>query len=865
LCIVEVELNCTAVFQGTPIECEEIPAEENFVCTCPDCVRELLFVYTGAPCNGLPTCTDTATNPFTAGIRITNAAVPTEVLISGEYNIGDTVAILPASGQSCIPDRLAVSILVPTTTVTQTFEIDSSCDGGRELILLENYASFESVGYSCDTSDTHNCFLDVLFEVEVCNLGFGEETIYDLDFVLNGTLEDLTVGVPPEDLVLLSNECYIATVDEVVERCAEREYVANATVNATNPLTGPTCEDEAELSFGFTTEPLAPTPLPRYAKKRFIRRSVSGRRCVASMYRFHNFHLALFPISTCSPMPSPAPSPAPTSGCDIDVTLNGCFNTTPQGDNNCNGRPIEMTFRYNGGDCSQSDNLQDRQNFDCFDVEPQDGGNGPPPIGAGVESLVTVTQLGVEDTVYFSGLVPVGGFFELNGDRVFDKLAADMNFSVYDPAIGQTFAGLQQTVFVHLSCSQPLFLKDRFGAHQVVQFIEDDGRNVSCFQETQTGNLVVSLNASTIDEPVELNEMVVISNIQDEPINYTSEVAGVILEPGGPGIELPPINVSVDLTDRVRYTFFTTVIGTAVNSGVTCNGFDFTECIAGVALPPFFPTLAPTPSPTITPFPTPDPNTTTCIIRGSIDCLVTTPFGLSCDTIKAPSSPRCTTGSEMELLVFQYTGAGLTSPPDQVWIEVTDCETTAFFQGTVNLGDNITINSRGNFLCDSIEIVIETVVLDLDIDDAENEGELLEEASYLVSCVAPEIDPISWTLNADYGALRLIQYNSDLDGIQSATATLFLNYAVTNIGAFNTIVESALLVSPFSTTNPSQIAPTPFELPKRVRLPISNQTATIDLLAASGTTLEFTLDVSATSATTAGLPCDDFQNYSIAL
>ncbi len=206
---------------------------------------------------------DTATNPFTAGIRVTNPAVPTEVLIAGEYNIGDTVTIVPATGQSCIPDRLAVTISVPMSTVTQTFEIDSSCDGGRELILLEEYASFESVGYSCDATDQHNCLLDVLYEVEVCNLGPGEETIYELDFVLNGTLEDLTVGVPPEDLMLLTNECYATTIEKLVERCAEREYIANATANATNPFTGPTCEDFDELMFSFTVQPLAPTPLPR--------------------------------------------------------------------------------------------------------------------------------------------------------------------------------------------------------------------------------------------------------------------------------------------------------------------------------------------------------------------------------------------------------------------------------------------------------------------------------------------------------------------------------------------------------------------------------------------------------------------------
>lgn len=590
--------------------------------------------------------------------------------------------------------------------------------------------------------------------------------------------------------------------------------------------------------------------------------------------RFHSVVFLCYVLKTndnpifrrlSSPVPSPAPSPVPTSRCEIDVTLDGCFNFTPIGDNNCQGRPIQMTFRYNGGDCSQSDNLQDRQNFDCFDI--LDPGAGPPPLSAGAESLVSITRLNGNE-VYFEGIVPIGGLFVLNADGLFDKLAADMNFTIYDPEIGKNFAGMQQTVFVHLSCSQPLFLKDRFGASQVVQWIEDDGRNVSCFQDTQTGSLIVELNASTIDEPIELEQMTVIVNVFDQPINYTDDVAGIILEPGGEAIELPPINITVDLTERVRYTFFTTVIGRAVSSGVQCNGFDFTECIAGVALPPIFPTLAPTPSPTVTPFPTPNPENTTCTVRAAVECTVLEPFGLTCDTLTAPTNPRCTTGAEISLLVFQYTGisGGVTIPggPDgEVYIEITDCETTAFFQGSAFPGDNITVNSRGNFLCETLEIIIQEP--DFDEDEETNIGATIEELSLPTACLTPEQDPAGWTLGTSYGPMKLLQYNSDLDRIQAITATLFMNYAVDNIGRLNAIIESASLVSPFSATNPSEIVPTPFELRRQSRISIENQTALIDLLDSSGTTYEFELFINATSDTAFELPCDNRANFSFTL
>jgi hypothetical protein len=548
------------------------------------------------------------------------------------------------------------------------------------------------------------------------------------------------------------------------------------------------------------------------------------------------------------------------------------LNVTLAADNNCQGRPVQLTFRYNGGDCSQSDNLQDRQKFDCFDILPPLGA-GPPPTQAGVESYVLATTLGGED-VYFEGFVEVGKLFTLNEDFFFDKLSADMNVTFYDPA-GSTDpativqgANIMQTEFIHLSCSQPLFLKDRFGAGQVVQWIEDDGRNVSCFQETVTGDLVVSLDAENQDQPVRLLEMVIVSNVADEPINKTEEVNGQILEPGGDAIILSPINVTVDLTERVRYTFFTTIIGETLDGNQMCNGFDFYECIAGIALPPFFPTLAPTPSPTVTPFPTPDPNTTTCEIRSIVECLVTEPFiEGGCEFLTAPTTLTCTAGSDISLLKFEYTGANCDGSAfctdsnggpssvgaEQVYIEITDCETTAFFQGTVDLGDTVTVNSRGFFLCDTIEVSIQTV--NFDEGEEENNGEVLQ--SLVLSTECP-----FFTLNEDYGALKLTQFRTSIDGTQAIAAELFINYAVDNIGQFDATIQSGQIESPFES---GPVPGVPLVIPKRTRETLESQTATIDLLGQGGTVLTFSQTLNAVSDTQFMLPCDDFTNITITL
>jgi len=79
------------------------------------------------------------------------------------------------------------------------------------------------------------------------------------------------------------------------------------------------------------------------------------------------------------------------------------------------------------------------------------------------------------DTVFFAGTVPVGEKYTLNAGRVFDKLAAEMTLTIYDEEGGN----LLQVVNVHLSCSQPLILFDKYGASEVTQWVETNGRVVS--------------------------------------------------------------------------------------------------------------------------------------------------------------------------------------------------------------------------------------------------------------------------------------------------------------------------------------------------------------------------------------------------
>lgn len=262
-------MNCTTTGVGgfPVIPCEEIPSETELVCDCPECVRELQFTYNGSPCEppfaASGRCVDFTPTPFVADILCTSADDPADVVVTGQFQKGETVTIGAPTG-ACVPDTLVCSIASPEGLLSQTFEVDSSCDGGRGLILLNNYGAFTSIGYSCDVTEQRNCITEVIYELEVCNQGSQPEIIYDWNFILNGTVTDLVGGI--EDNTLLTGECLEATITEFVNRCAEMEYCANSTANATNPTTGvpfPPCDDFEEIKFSFNTFTLPPTSMPR--------------------------------------------------------------------------------------------------------------------------------------------------------------------------------------------------------------------------------------------------------------------------------------------------------------------------------------------------------------------------------------------------------------------------------------------------------------------------------------------------------------------------------------------------------------------------------------------------------------------------
>ena len=88
------------------------------------------------------------------------------------------------------------------------------------------------------------------------------------------------------------------------------------------------------------------------------------------------------------------------------------------------------------------------------------------------------------------------------------------------------------------------------------------------------------------------------------------------------------------------------------------------------------------------------------------------------------------------------------------------------------------MNSRGNFLCNKISISISTFDFDFDEENKENNKESFQYLELPSNCIS-EISWEYWVLS-DYGALKLVQYESDIDGLQSTYAVVSMRYAIEN-------------------------------------------------------------------------------------
>ena len=244
-----------------------------------------------------------------------------------------------------------------------------------------------------------------------------------------------------------------------------------------------------------------------------------------------------------------------------------------------------MGFLYNGGDCSNSWNVQEAEGkFFCNDF-----GEGP-PTELGARSFIVVTDLEGE-TIFHSDYVSVGSLFTLSDGG--DEFPANQLITIYKTNNTEDSDGVLQLVQYHSSCSSNLFLKDRFGASQLVLWVNEDQGTVSCFAN-QTFNLDITIPIDIVGGPATVTGLTVASNVDPYFFNLTEKIFGT--EAGAGEIIETSIAIPIDLSEKRTYTLLITL--TAVTtSGEQCTATELTGFVAGYPLPPVFPTFSPTQSP----------------------------------------------------------------------------------------------------------------------------------------------------------------------------------------------------------------------------------------------------------------------------
>ena len=82
-----------------------------------------------------------------------------------------------------------------------------------------------------------------------------------------------------------------------------------------------------------------------------------------------------------------------------------------------------LTFRFNGGDCLDSNNIQDPRVFTCEDFF-----GGPPAADdVGAEAYMQITDIKGEGIVYFDGVIAVGEVFNITNNLPNTVIIANVN------------------------------------------------------------------------------------------------------------------------------------------------------------------------------------------------------------------------------------------------------------------------------------------------------------------------------------------------------------------------------------------------------------------------------------------------------
>lgn len=492
----------------------------------------------------------------------------------------------------------------------------------------------------------------------------------------------------------------------------------------------------------------------------------------------------------------------------------------------CEGRPYSMTMLLTGGDCSQSLTPQLGQpGFSCFDI----AANG---VAASDGTVVFVVVSSVKDpsVVYTQQYVSVGSTFQVDDSS--QIALSDQKITIYSSDQLEPSTQLQ-TITYQSSCSQNLFLKDRFGAVQVVGWVNDGQGVVSSY-----ANVTFDVSASIVDTSV--SDLLVTSFTAETSFgtfDFTDEFSGQSLAWGSS--ILASFDATIDLTSYRRYNVLSEVTGQNSNGQVFSGAASYEFATGPVTSA--IPSLAPVIGGSMP--------LTACSLSASIECSLTNDPSRTCKTLVPPAISKCS-GGKVKQLQFLYNAQSCTASnttatdfecsdvnggpiSSQVYITITDeAGQSSYFTGIVEPGIIFATTSDAE-LTDKIKV---------DIASLENgePGDLLQTFLLSSSCAGEENDV---SLLTQYGSLQLTAFESPESGFQAAIEVISQVFVVTNDGDDAVSLSWANITSTlFGTT--SLISPPGLLLSSGESITFPFETTPLNLYASAGRPISSTFDVS---------------------
>ena len=240
----------------------------------------------------------------------------------------------------------------------------------------------------------------------------------------------------------------------------------------------------------------------------------------------------------------------------------------------CTQRPTSLTYRYSGGDCSESSNMLPADTFPCIDE------NGSPTTLESHGYVVVTDSLNDDEIIYHRSFLLPGDEFTI--EQIDDTPLPDlMTITIYSPLNGMTT--VLQTNFIDISCNNAnaMFLNSHFGAMQLISYTNEeqgvvDSTVTATLVYTATGETAILTDLTSITNAV--------NQFEDGFINLSDDVVtGMELNANDENIfsndsnddDLAVIELTVDLSQSSKPVTIYTIAQAQSPMGYECRGVHF--------------------------------------------------------------------------------------------------------------------------------------------------------------------------------------------------------------------------------------------------------------------------------------------------